>query len=178
MYIALCGPSKAGKTTVQQILSEEFGVIPVDDGRVLRDMGKLVFGLTEYDVTTHEGKAKKVEILDREWEVKEILGELGKAIEDNFHEFIVPYVTIKNHCDDDSNYSFGSVRRNQPIFFKNLGGFVLEILREGTEVKYDFDSYDTDSVDVTIANNGTIAELKEKVVRVFGPILGAGTANV
>lgn len=55
--IAICGAPEVGKSTVQNIIQERIGAIPCDDGRALRNAAKELFGFTEHDVTTQEGKA-------------------------------------------------------------------------------------------------------------------------
>jgi dephospho-CoA kinase len=171
MYIALCGAPGAGKTTVQTILKDEFGVEPVDDGRVLRDIAIQCFGLTEDQVYTIEGKRSYINFLDQEWQIRQILGEIGRSLENLFSEHIVPHLTVQKYCTDPSkNYSFGSVRRSQPEYFNKVGGLVVEILRDGCVSKYDFDEYHG-RMDLTIENDGTLDELRSQIKTKFQGIL-------
>lgn len=171
MFIALCGAPGSGKTTVQQILLEEFGVQPIDDGRILRDISIQCFGLTEEEVTTETGKNSYIEFLGQKWQVRQILGEIGRSLENIFGEHIVPHLTTQKHCADLSkNYSFGSVRRSQPQYFNQIGGLVVEIVKNGCAPKYDFDRY-VGKIDLTITNNGSREELRQQIVNKFKGIL-------
>ena len=171
MYIALCGSPGAGKSTVQEILSEEFGVIPVDDGAILRDIAVRSFGLDQDHVLTTEGKNSYIEVMGHNWQVRKILGEIGRSLENIFGEAIVPHLTIKKYCiDPNQDYSFGSVRRTQPEYFNQIGGVVVEVIKNGCVSKYDFDHY-YGKIDVVVENNGTRDELRQQVVKKFKGIL-------
>ena len=172
MYIALCGAPGSGKSTVQQVLLEEFDIQPVDDGRVLRDIAIRSFGLTEEEVSTTKGKNSYVEIMGDNWQVRKVLGEIGRSLENVFNEHIVPHLTILNQCTDpNKNYSFGSVRRTQPQYFNKIGGLVVEIVKDGCISVYDFDHY-YGKIDMIIINNGTRDELREQIVQKFQGTLG------
>jgi len=171
MFIALCAAPGAGKSTVQQILYEEFGICPVDDGRVLRDIAIQCFGLTEDQVSTIAGKRSYIQFLDQEWQVRQILGEIGRSLENLFSEHIVPHLTVQKYCTDSSkSYSFGSVRRSQPEYFNKVGGLVVEIVRDGCVPKYDFDEYHG-RMDLVIDNNGTMDDLRQQIKNKFQGII-------
>lgn len=183
LLIAICGNPTAGKSEAQKILQREYGIVPFDDGRVLRDIAKQLFELTEEQVTTQAGKLEYVEIGGREWQVRDILGSLGNIIEEKFGQQAIPSVSIRRafeHWSDNKEttfhcgYSFGSVRKTQGKSYRQHDGIVVEIVREGVgPSKYDFDQYDPSYVSLTIRNpapivtNGNVDWLAEftKVIR-------------
>lgn len=171
MLIALCGYPNSGKSTVQTILTEEYGVIPIDDGRALRDIAKITLGLTEDDVTTQEGKTKTVTVLGREMSVRDYLGRIGSALETEFGDWIVPEIHARA-CDPNKHYSFGSVRRDQGHFYRAQGGLVVEIRRDGAKPLVPADLYDPAPIRYTIFNNGSLEELHEEVRVFLGDHLG------
>lgn len=195
MIVALCGYPKSGKSTVQEILSRRFGLVPFDDGRVLRQHCMELFGLTEEDVTTQEGKARVTEIQGVKWENRKIIGEYGNALESLFGPLTVPNWALKTvfehwenrpeevrpggrfHLRDNGlptvmGYSFGSVRREQGKAYRAAGGFVIEILREGIAPTGNiWDEYDRRLVTHTFYNDMAMDELEEAFCRFFESIL-------
>jgi len=176
-FIALCGHPKAGKSTVQTILAQEFGYDPVDDGLALRRIGMQHLGLTHDQVFTQAGKAEYVEILGQRWQVREILGELGKKLEDLFGPHIMPFMATRN-LPADGRFSFGSVRKSQGAFFKALGGVVIEVRNPiAPPSPYAFDKFDASLVDQVIDNDAQargleleagLMDLRAKVIRAVG----------
>lgn len=75
-FIAICGAPGSGKTTVQNILEEEFGCTGVDSV-LLKETAVILYGLTWEQVSTQEGKKEEVEIMGRKWIVRDLLGGLG-----------------------------------------------------------------------------------------------------
>ena len=159
-FIAICGYPDAGKSTVQRIMQDRYKIVAIDDGAALRRGAMAMFGLSEQHVTTSEGKSAKVIIDGKEMTVRQILGDLGCALEDKFGENIVPALTLAGLGPIDKSvdiFSFGSVRKGQGAFYRERGGIVVEVVREGTRPSSDFDEYDRSVVDFTI-NNGTVDE--------------------
>lgn len=153
LFIAIVGAPETGKSTFQEILCERFGVIPVDDGRPLRDAAKSWFGLTEWHVSTQSGKRSTVEIGGKVWTVRDILGRIGDKMEELFGDAFVPTAATQPlRLDPDKIYSFGSVRKSQPRWYKARGGVVVEMVRRGFEPVNGFDRYDADAVDFSIIN--------------------------
>lgn len=178
-YFALCGAPEAGKSKVQLLLQEIFDIIPIDDSRGLRDAAKILYGLSEEDVTTQEGKRRLITVGDREIPVREVLGNLGDYLEeeDPLH---IPRMARR---DADANYagkrvSFGSVRMQQGLLFKDDESLVIEVKRPGIEPKNKFDFYDHSLVDVTVINHydpndqeGSTKRLAEQVRSVMEPFI-------
>ena len=163
--IGICGHPKSGKSEVQRILAEEFGVIPVDDGHVLREFAHKYLGLSWEDVSTQAGKERHTEILGKNWQNRDILGTLGKQLEAMFGEHIMPFIATQQ-CDPDGYYSFGSVRKTQGHFYNQLGGVVIEVIRPGALPSgYDFDWYDQSAVKRSIINDGSLEDLRNEVIR-------------
>jgi hypothetical protein len=162
--IALCGFPKSGKSEVQRILSERFGVHPVDDGYCLRQFAQQHLGLSHDDVYTQEGKARRTEVLGHKWQNRDILGTLGAQLEAMFGEHIMPWIACRG-LDRSQSYSFGSVRKTQGGFFKQKGGVVIAVRRPGVAASpFAFDAFDESLVDIWIDNDGDLAALEDKVV--------------
>ncbi len=176
-YIALCGNPKAGKSEVQNILLSQYGVTPVDDGLVLREFCVKNLGLTWDDVQTQEGKARHTTVLDKHWQNRDLLGTLGKQLEDMFGEHIMPYIATRR-CADGHSYSFGSVRKTQGQFFREAGGVVVGIRNPvAAPSGFDFDKFDESLVDYWIHNDAQsrglsrlegLMDLEQKVHHMMG----------
>lgn len=154
LYIALCGNPKAGKSLVQEILQQIYAITPVDDGAPLREFAVTNLGLNWEQVTRQAGKLEFVEILGRTWQVREILGELGNALEAKFGKDILPFIALKRCERLEGPFSFGSVRRDQGKVYKAKGGIVIEIENpDALPSTYEFDQFDRSIVDYTIHND-------------------------
>lgn len=154
-FIGICGNPGAGKSTVQKILETDFGVHPIDDGEVLRHFAIENLGLSESDVYTQEGKKLYTEILGKNWQNREILGELGVQLEKMFGEHIMPYIACTRIKDIEGSFSFGSVRKTQGKYYRDRGGIVIEVINPlaGTS-PYSFDKYDQSFITHHISNTG------------------------
>lgn len=173
--IGLCGYPESGKSTVQEILYRLFGAEPQDDGLPLRGACMSLYGLSWEDVSTQEGKRRITTICGVEHENRALLGHLGNLLEGFYGDQVIPEMALRAALAEQAlNFyqppalSFGSVRKNQGLTYKKHGGIVVEIVRDGTAPRYDFDHYDRSLVDVTIINNfATVGELETEVVRTF-----------
>ncbi|MDX5412778.1 MAG: hypothetical protein LPK02_07000 [Rhodobacterales bacterium] len=181
IIVALCGHPGSGKSTVQEILHRRFGLIPFDDGAVLRRHCMELFGLSEEDVSTQEGKKRHTVIQGKSWENRKIIGEYGNALETLFGPMTVPHWAIKTALEDweerqtlpecwrplrgypeVSGYSFGSVRRGQAAAYKAVGGIVIEIRREGLAPSGNiWDEYDQRLITHTFDNVMALHELED-----------------
>lgn len=163
--IALCGFPEVGKSTVQKALASLYGVKICDDGRLLRDAAMALYGFTEDMVTTQAGKATLVDICGRKDTVRTFMGELGCAIENMHGTSFFPHQTLERlklqygpGLEAAPRMSFGSVRRDQPWFFREQGALVIEVVgaNAGRNVG-PYDRYDASAAHLTIHNprNGT-----------------------
>lgn len=170
-FIGLCGNPKAGKSEVQKILEAEFGYRSIDDGHVLREFAVEKLGLTWDDVQTQAGKARRTEILGKTWVNRDILGTLGKQLEDMFGEWIMPFIATRG-LSPHGFYSFGSVRKTQGHFFRKMGGVVIEVRRpDALPSPYEFDRFDTSAVSAVIDNDGDLELLRLKTIGAVNQVL-------
>lgn len=154
-FIALCGYPKVGKSEVQDVIRGLYGFSPIDDSQPLREAAKILYGLTDWHVTTQEGKASTIKVGDEHRTIRKILGDLGCYFEAD-DEFHFPRLAVSSclQAAPKGRFVFASVRRNQPRFFKDLGSaLVLEVTRPGCRAEGIFDEYDRDSIDFTITND-------------------------
>lgn len=163
-FIAICGNPKSGKSLAQELLEQNYSVQPVDDGFVLRQFAMMHMGATHDQVYTQEGKASLAywpngdPILDdrdgthMNW--RNVLGRLGKQLEDMFGEYVMPMLATAA-LPRDGNYSFGSVRKTQGGYFKGFGGVVIGLRNpDAKPTGNDFDVFDESLVDIWIENDG------------------------
>lgn len=151
--IALCGNPGSGKSTVQALL-RNIGYEPVDDGFAVRDIAMRHLGLSHDDVYTQEGKARSSEILGQTWQHRVILGEVANRLEEMFGDHIMPWIHTRQ-LDPAKCYSFGSVRRDQGLFYKRIGALVLGIRNPlAPPSPNEFDRFDETIIDRWIENDG------------------------
>lgn len=177
--IALCGHPLSGKSTAADIINEVYGHELADDGLPLRKIAMDYLGLTADQVFTQEGKLQKVELNGREWTVREILGEIGNAFEEKFGDDIIPIMS--HNARPEGSYSvFGSVRREQGLYWRKAGGLVLEIVNPlAGPSQYEFDTFNASYCHARIINDGLARglepaaarqDLLEKLVAVIGRV--------
>lgn len=179
-FIALCGYPKSGKTEVQKIIERRYGIEAYDDKYPLREAVKVLYGLTDWHVSTQGGKASMIKTPSGEMTVRKAMGDLGCYLEekDEFH-FARLAVSACLDKSPDKQYVFASVRQRQPIFFKNAGNsIVIEVTREGCGADDAFDEYDRSAIDLSIENILDIADptaararLEGRVAAMLDPIL-------
>jgi hypothetical protein len=163
-FIALCGHPKSGKSLAQEILLTHYGVTPVDDGFVLRDLAMRHFGAKPDDVNTQEGKAKLAywpdgaPIIDARtgehmtWRI--VLGRAGEMLETLMGEFVMP-MTAAAGLVGPGPFSFGSVRKTQGHYFQQRGGLIIGINNpQAKPTGNAFDLFDESAVTVWIENDG------------------------
>ncbi len=139
-----------------------------------------LFHLSEYDVSTQEGKKGFTEIQGVSWENRKILGEYGAILEEKFGHLTMPNVALHNALKSwpedrkfNKGYSFGSVRRGQGEAYAKHGGIVVEIIRPGVEQSGNiWDMYDQRWVNYTFINDSNSLEaLETEFVAFFTAVL-------
>lgn len=153
-FIALCGYPKAGKSEVQAVISQLYGFTPIDDSAPLRSAACCLYGLTDWHVSTQEGKSSLITVGGRQRIVRDLLGELGAYLEKD-DEFHLPRLAVQTSLarNPQGRFVFGSVRQNQARFFKETGkAIVIEVVRPGGVAVGHYDHYDRASIDATIKN--------------------------
>lgn len=172
LLIALCGVPSSGKSEVQKILEDGFGIMPVDDGDILRRYTAELLGIHYQDTVTQEGKRRELWVDGQCRDVRWALGEMGDILEAKYGPYVVPDWAIRKalaawndfeHTGSDvAGFSFGSVRKQQPWAYKRAGGLVVEVVRTGTDpTGYGFDLFDRKAVDFVFHNDGaTLDELR------------------
>ncbi len=168
--IALCGYPKAGKSTVQKILADLYDVVPLDDGLPLREIAMNYLGLTHEQATTQEGKAETVDINGTPWLVRDVLGQIGNAMEEKFGGDVIPLMAVNRFGLDRTgsierrqSVSFASVRRQQGWFWRKRGALVIEVRRPGAEMGAEFNAYDPLAAHCWIENDGSLDDLIQTV---------------
>lgn len=179
-FIALCGYPKAGKTEVQRIISRRYGFASCDDSKPLREAAKSLYGLTDWHVTTQEGKSSLLQIGNMNVTVRKAMGDLGCFLEEQ-DEFHFPRLAVQTcqNLNPEGRFVFASVRRNQPVFFKSTNqALVVEVTRDGCKPSDSFDEYVRGPIDVSIDNifdaenpKQSLKDLEIRVARMLDPIL-------
>jgi hypothetical protein len=166
-FIALCGKPKAGKSLVQEILRDKFGVTIVDDGAILREFAMQYLGATRDMVYTQEGKVSLAfwpngdpMLDDRTGEHmtwRRVLGLLGNQLEAMFGKHVMPMTACARIANQAGPFSFGSVRRDQGTFYQRQGGVIVEIDNPAAvPTGNEFDEYDKSIVDHVILNDAML----------------------
>lgn len=179
-YIAICGNPNSGKSTAAQIIADLYGYVLADDGLALRRIAIDYMGLTPEQCFTQEGKLEYVELNGRRWQAREILGEIGNAFEDRFGGDIIPIMA--HHAQPKGVRAvFGSVRREQALYWRKQGAIVLEIVNPlAGESAYAFDRYNAGHAHHQILNDAQARGLEDKtgkldlmakIVDVLGPAI-------
>lgn len=162
--IGICGHPSSGKSEVQRILRAPHGYEAADDGWPLRDFAIRHFGMSRDDVSSQAGKARWTSVTGARIQNRDILGRIGNSLEAAFGDQILPWLAVQS-LDPDARYSFGSVRRIQGKVYKSLGGAIIGVRRPGVgPSEFEFDTFNESLVDVWIENDGSMRELKEKVL--------------
>lgn len=163
--IALCGNPLSGKSTVAELLNINLGYAIADDGMPMRHMAMDYLGLSHDQVFTQAGKMETVLLNNKDYTVREILGQIGNAFEEKFGGAIIPLMTHAT-LNPDVNSVMTSVRREQGGYWKSQGALVIEIVNpQAGPSNYAFDSYNRAHVDVTILNDGLFRGLAPDAAR-------------
>lgn len=160
-FIAVCGDPHSGKTEVQHILQQDYGVIAIDSARIIRDTAKLLYGLTESDVSTQTGKAIMTKVGDRFYTVRELIGRVGCFLEAQHGEHAVIELTLRTlsdfhrrHLECGGSLSF-SVRMRQAALLRDAGGVCLGVRSSrGIPSHLASDHYEVSLIDHWIEHDG------------------------
>ena len=161
--IGICGAPTHGKSTVQKFLEDEYGLLPVDDGKDIRLLAMERHGLTWDDVSTQKGKLKEITVAGRVQTVREVLGNIGNEFERQDPNYWIN-LTLSQLMPHQTRVSFGSVRRRQGDSIKRAGGLIIEVRDpRKPDSPHEFDSFDRTLVDRLIINDGSVDDLRQKV---------------
>lgn len=163
--IALMGWPKAGKSEVMRILQENHGYEPIDPARPMRQFAMDYLGATHEDVYTQAGKARTVPGKNITW--RECLGMIGASLEGTLGIDILAEMALHS-MQPGRRYCYGSLRRQQAALLKRHGALIVHIEAPwATATGNVFDVIQPELADVTIHNDGTIADLVFAVSRLF-----------
>lgn len=168
-YIALCGAPRSGKSSVANYAAEHYGGVTVDDGMVLREAVRGLYGLDWEDVYTQEGKARSRVVCGKTFTHRQLLGDLGNLLEGFYGDQIMPELALSSISGSvtPSFFLFPSCRKNQGLTYLKHGGVVIEVTRPGCEPVNDFDRYDSSLVTHRLHNTGDLNALFAKVDNLF-----------
>lgn len=173
-YVGICGYPNTGKTTLANLLQEHSDlIVAMDDGRPLRNGVKGIFGCSEEDVNTQEGKTREYKLPRQVATVRGLLGWLGDDLEARYGDFIMPYLAIQwaeKNIEHPSVVILPSVRKNQGDYIQQQGGDVVMVTRYDTRPIYPFDNYDPEFCNHKIENNDSLEFLKLEAMH-LGDIL-------
>lgn len=164
-FVGLCGLPQAGKSRAAEFLADEFGGVIVDDALILRQAVPILFGIDPSEPFTQEGKSKLYNVCGRVETVREMLGELGKYLEQRYSPELKIKRAVNYALKEYPNapfYILPSLRLDQGLFLKKIGGVVIEI--ENPRVSptgNDFDEYNRSYVDFQIVNDGSLDDMRE-----------------
>lgn len=172
-YIAFCGVPKSGKSLAQEIMLRNYAVQQVDDGAILREFAIKNLGATHDQVHTQAGKAsfacwpngdKIIDDRTGEWLTwRRVLGLLGNQLEAMFGKYVMPMTACARVAALPGPFSFGSVRRDQGMYYKNNGGIIIEVVNAmAVPTGNEFDEYDASIVDFRIPNDAMTRGLSHK----------------
>lgn len=156
-HVALVGNPKCGKSTIAQMLEDEFGGVIIDDGLILRRALPILTGIPEDWCFSQEGKASAVQIGDREEIVRQGLGELGNWMEARYGEEIMALRAMQLAAAEHpeaSFYIYPSVRKTQGRAYRRMGGVVIQVDNPHAPPSGNgFDEWDRSCVDFVVTND-------------------------
>ena len=169
--VGFCGEPGCGKSEAAMAMERIFGCLQIDDGWPMRDFAIRHLGATVQDVTTQAGKAGTTTFASRTMTWREVLGNVGNALEGAIHPHVIPIMAIAK-CQPNGRYTLSSVRRDQGAVVRAAGGYVVEIVRPGApQSPHEFDRFDRQYVDFRVINDGSVQQLESDLRYVFGRII-------
>lgn len=166
-FIGLCGVPRCGKSTVAEMLADEFSGVIIDDALILRQAVPILFGIDISEPFTQEGKAKEYFVCGRRMTVREMLGELGEFLESRYSPDLKTMRAVNYALKAYPSapfYILPSLRLDQGLFLKTLGGVVIEVVNPRVQPTGNgFDEYNKSFVDFQIINDTSLEDLREFV---------------
>lgn len=157
LHVALVGNPKCGKSTIAEMMAEEFGGVVIDDGEILRKAIPILTGIPQEWCYTQEGKVQTVRVGERDEIVRQALGELGNWMEGRYGTHIMPLRAMELSSErhpDAPFYIYPSCRKDQGWAYRKQGGLVIEIANPRAKPTGNaFDLWDEDCVDMVLYNN-------------------------
>lgn len=131
--VAVIGYPHAGKDTVAKILRDTFGYRRIDDGWPIRQTCMTYFNWSLEDVTTDKGKDEIVMVRGVAETRRKVMQDVGRLMEETYGEDVLPKAAIGRIEKEKltGNFVFPSVRMKQGWIYRNAGGLVIEVTRNG-----------------------------------------------
>ena len=161
--VAVIGYPHAGKDTIAKILIETLGYKRIDDGWPIRQTCMVYFNWSLEDVTTDAGKDEIVYVRGVPETRRKVMQDVGRIMERVYGEDVLPRAAIGRIQLEklEGCFVFPSVRMKQGWVYRNDGGLVIEITRDGCSWDgSEAENYDRSSAHISIHNmyDGTNAE--------------------
>ena len=164
MLIGISGKAGAGKDTLGKYLCDEYRCLHYYFAKPLKEGAKVMFALTDDQIANKEVPIEPWGISPRK--IWQLLGtEVGRGID--------PAIWIKNaemfiKSVPGRTVVITDVRfDNEATFIRNRGGAVINIIRDKEDIYESRHSSEgglsEDNIDLTIKNNGTIADMCNEV---------------
>lgn len=180
MLIGLTGIAGSGKDTVAMFIQQNYDIKTLRTlafAEPVKKACKDLFLLSDDQLHSQEHK----ETLDPRWgkSPRELFQWLGTDVLRKFDDdFFIKHVDhqIKNNTDTHKHTVVTDLRFvNEAKYIKSQGGIVVKIVRpnaETTKHKHISENgFDEAFIDITIMNDGTLDQLKDKVLAFCGAVV-------
>lgn len=163
MLIGLCGKPQSGKSQVRKIMMERYKYITINTKHHLAEACGSLTGLAPELFLSQEGKSTNYKGV----ELRTIMGNVQDSMEAMFGDYhsiqrSLSYYNITDYIVVDS------LRKTQPLHFP---GLIVEVVsHRSVDTGYSFDLYIRDRIDYTLDNNGTVADLRDNLDKMFGDL--------
>ena len=162
--IGISGKAGAGKDTLGKYLCDEYRCMHYYFAKPLKEGAKIMFGLSDEQIENKEQVIEPWGISPRK--IYQLLGtEVGRGIDVNIWvknaEMFVKSVAGHTVVITDVRFD------NEAFWIRNRGGVVINIERDSKDIYESRHSSEgglkPDNIDLTIHNNGTIADMCNEV---------------
>jgi len=162
--IGISGKAGAGKDTLGKYLCDEYRCMHYYFAKPLKEGAKIMFGLSDEQIENKEKVIEPWGISPRK--IYQLLGtEVGRGIDVNIWvknaEMFVKSVAGHTVVITDVRFD------NEAFWIRNRGGVVINIVRDQDDIVENRHSSEgglkPDNIDLTIHNNGTIADMCNEV---------------